>query len=73
VSGEAERNESEDGLALFLSDCIISAFGRDSRTFERPGHNSRLLLLSRDDIDWQVVRAIIAATGNAFLRLACSR
>lgn len=41
--------------ALFLSDCIISisAFGRDSRTFEKPGHHSRLLLLSLDDIYWQ--------------------
>jgi hypothetical protein len=39
--------------ALFLSDCIISAFGRNSHTFEKPGHHSRLLLLSLDDIYWQ--------------------
>jgi len=38
---------------FWLSDCIISVFGRDSRTFENPGHHSRLLLLLLDDIYWQ--------------------
>jgi hypothetical protein len=38
---------------IFLKHCAAYPFGRDSGTFEKPGHHSRLLLLSLDDIYWQ--------------------